>query len=80
MAIADDIIMYGFNEEDSSDHDNTVRQVLDKARSVGMQFNPNKCQFKRKQVKFFSLILIRDGVVPDPSKIEALKDLPEAQG
>ena len=76
MAIANDIIMYGF-KEDGSDHDNTVRQVLDKARSVGMCFIRNKCQFKRKQVKFFGLILTIDGVVPDPSKIEALKRLPE---
>ena len=29
MAIADDIIMYGF-KEDGSNHDNTVRKVLEK--------------------------------------------------
>ena len=34
MAIADDI-MFGF-KDDGSDHDKTVRQVLDKAKSVGM--------------------------------------------
>ena len=45
MAIANDIIMFGC-KEDGSDHDNTVRKVLDKARSVGMRFNPTKCQFK----------------------------------
>ena len=76
MAIADNLIMFGF-KEDGSNHDSTVRKVLDKARSVGMWFNPTKCQFKQKQVKFFGLILTRDGVIPDPSKIEALKGLPE---
>ena len=76
MAIADDIIMFGF-KDDGSDHDKTVRQVLDKAKFVGMQFNPNKCQFRKKLVKFFGLILSRHGVSPDPSKIEALKKLPE---
>ena len=76
MAIADDIIMFGF-KDDGSDHDKMVRQVLDKAKSVGMQFNPNKCQFRKKSVKFFGLILSRHGVSPDPSKIEALKKLPE---
>ena len=50
---------------------------MDKARSVGMRFNPAKCQFKQRQVKFFGLILTRDGVVPNPAKIEALKNLPE---
>ena len=75
MAIADDIIMFG-SKEDSSDHDNIVRKVLDKARPIGMWFNPTKCQFKRKQVKFFGLILTREGVIPDPSKFKALKRLP----
>ena len=76
MAIADNTIMYGF-EEDGSNHDSTVRKVLDKARFVGMWFNPTKCQFKQKQVKFFGLILTRSGVIPDPAKIEALRKLPE---
>ena len=76
MVIADDIIMYGFNV-DGSDHDNTVKEVLHKARSVGMRFNPTKCQFKQKQVKFFGLILTRERVTPDSSKIEALRKLPE---
>ena len=46
MAIVDDIIMFGFRD-DGSDHDRTVRQVLDKAKAVGMRFNPNKCQFRK---------------------------------
>ena len=32
---------------------------------------------EKKQVKFFGMILSRDGVSPGPSKIEALKRLPE---
>ena len=72
MAIADDIIMYG-HREDGKDHDETVREVLDKSKAVGMRFNPSKCQFRKTQVKFFGLILSRQGVLPDPAKIEALK-------
>ena len=76
MAIADDIIMFGYRE-DGKDHDETVREVLEKAKAVGMRFNPTKCQFRKTQVKFFGLILSRQGVSPDPAKIEALKRLPE---
>ena len=76
MAIADDIIMFGYRE-DGKDHDETVREVLEKAKAVGMRFNPTKCQFRKSQVKFFGLILSRQGVSPDPAKIEALKSLPE---
>ena len=42
-----------------------------------MRFNPAKCQFKQKQVKFFGLILTPDGVIPEPAKIKAIRNLPE---
>ena len=76
MAIADDIIMYGYRD-DGNDHDKMVREVLDKAKAVGMRFNPSKCQFRKTQVNFFGLILSRQGVSPDPAKIDALRRLPE---
>ena len=78
VAIADYIIIFGFDES-GSDQDKIVIEVMEKARLVGMRFNPAKCQFKQKQVKCFGLILTHDGVVPDPAKIEALKNLPETK-
>ena len=39
VVIADDIITFGFNS-DGMDHDATVRQIMDKAKQVGMSFNP----------------------------------------
>ena len=59
------------------DHDATVRQIMDKATQVGMRFNPAKCQFKCDEVKFFGMVLNKQGVIPDPAKIEALLKLPE---
>ena len=53
--MVNDIIMYGF-KEDGSDHDITVKRVMEKAKSIGMWFNPSKCQFRKKQVKFFGMI------------------------
>ena len=76
VAITDDIIAFGFNP-DGTDHDATVRQIMNKAKQVGMRFNPAKCQFKCEEVKFFVMVLNRQGVVPDPAKIEALLKLPE---
>ena len=63
IAITDDIIIFGFNES-GSDHKRTVLEVTDKARSVGMRFNPAKCEFKQRQVKFFGLNLAHDGSGP----------------
>ena len=76
VAIADDIIIFGFNP-DGTDHDVTVRQVMNKAKEVSMRFNPTKYKFKRTEVKFLGMVLNRQGVVPDPAKIEALLKLPE---
>ena len=76
VAIMDDIIIFGFSP-DGTDHDMIVRQVMNKAKEVSMRFNPSKCQFKRTEVKFFGMVLNRQGVVPDPAKIEALLKLPE---
>ena len=76
IAIADDIIIFGLNV-DGTDHDSTVRQVMAKAKELGMRFNPTKCQFKKTEVKFFGMMLNRQGMVPDPAKIEALLKLPE---
>ena len=42
IAIADDIIIYGF-DPNGTDHDATIRQVMAKANQVGMRFNPAQC-------------------------------------
>ena len=76
VAIAVDIIIFGFNP-DVTNHDMIVRQVMNKAKEVGMRFNPSKCQFKRTEVKFFGMVLNRQGFIPDPAKIEVLLKLPE---
>ena len=76
VPIADDIIIYRF-DNDGTDHDRAVRQVMERAKEVGMRCNPTKCQFRHTEVKFFRLMLTRQGVVSDPAKIGALKKLPE---
>ena len=43
VAIVDDIIAFGFNS-DGMDHNATIRQIMNKAKQVGMRFNPAKCQ------------------------------------
>ena len=77
--LVDVVLHLGF-EESGTDHNKTVIEIEERARSVGMRFNPTKCQFKPKQVKFFGLILTHDGVIPDPAKSKALRKLPQSNG
>ena len=65
VAITDDIIIYGF-DNDGTDHDKTVRDVMKKTQELGMHFNPTKCQFRKTEVKFFGMMLNRQGVGPRP--------------
>ena len=72
--IADDIIIFGHNDDD---HDQTLYAVLDRAREVGMRFNPDKCIFKQDSISFYGVTLRKHGVKPDPRKVQAVKQLPE---
>ena len=72
--IADDIVIFGYNE---SDHNSTLFAVLDRAREVGMKLNPVKCIFKQDSISFYGVTSSKDGVKPDPRKMEAIRSLPE---
>ena len=67
-------VIYGYNDHD---HDATLYSVLDRAREVGMKFNPEKCTFKRDSISFHGVMLSAEGVKPNPRKIDAIKNLPE---
>ena len=68
--IADDIFLYGSGhcmEEAILDHDKNLIAVLEQ---VNMKFNKNKLKFKVTDVPCM-------GLAPHPSKISAVKDIPE---
>ena len=73
VGIADDIVIFGY---DDHDHDKTLHTVLDRARKVRMKFNADKCTFKKDSISFYGVTISADGVKPDPRKIDAIKYLP----
>ena len=50
--IADDMVVYGFNEE-WSELDQTLMVVLQITQANNLKFNPDKTIFHAKQVSFF---------------------------
>ena len=42
-----------------------------------MKFNPEKCKFKQDSISFYGVTFSKDGVKPDPRKVQAIKNLPE---
>ena len=76
IGIADDIVIFGYGDHD---HDATLYSVLDRARDVGMRFNPEKCIFKQDSISFYGVTLSSDGVKSDPREIEAIKKFARTQ-
>ena len=76
IAVHDDIIIAG---KDTADHDNALKQVLERARSRNIKFKRSKVQLRVNQVKYLVDIVTADGFKPDPEKIKAIVDMPEPQ-
>ncbi|KAK2702305.1 hypothetical protein QYM36_019085, partial [Artemia franciscana] len=70
--IADDILVSVKDEE----HNENLRKVLEKAREVGVRFNPEKCIFGSTSVPYFGHLITADGIKPDPSKVQAIIEMP----
>ena len=72
--IADDMIISGATEEE---HDQLLRNVMQRAREQNVKFNPKKVQFKQPRVVYFGTIISEDGIRPDPAKVKAMVELPQ---
>ena len=73
VSIANDIIVHGVTEEQ---HDKNMRSLMDHAHVNGLVFNPEKCSLKADSVMFFGCLYDRNGIRPDPAKVEAIQAMP----
>lgn len=56
-----------------SQHDKLLCQVLQRLQSDGLTLNRDKCQFSHDQVSFLHQVVGKEGVHPDPAKVEAIQ-------
>ena len=45
-------------------------------REANLRLQPEKCEFLRKEVTYLGHVINKNGVHPDPKKIEAVKNFP----
>jgi hypothetical protein len=69
----DDIIVFGRNLEQ---HNRNLMSVLKRLREVNLKLNPKKSQFLRKSVLYLGHQISEKGILPDPDKIETIKNYP----
>ena len=67
--IADDMVIYGRNEEE---HDRNLILFLETTRKKGLILNKKKLQFKKEEVSFFGHRWNSTGISPDPKKTESI--------
>ena len=69
---ADDITVYGTG---AKSHDVHLHEAMEASRAANVTLNYRKIVFKKPSVKFFGHLYTKDGVKPDPDKIQAITDL-----
>ena len=71
-AIADDIVIAG---RDEMGHDRNFLVFTEKCMSNNLTLNAKKIQFTQSQVSFYGHCWSKQGISPDPKKIEALNHM-----
>ena len=69
VVFIDDVLVYSKSREDHEEHLRTSLQIL---RDNQLYTKLNKCEFWLEKVSFLGHIISREGLVVDPSKIEAV--------
>ena len=57
-------------------HDARLKAVMEKIQQAGLKLNEKKCVFGSTEVVFLGHLFSHEGVKPDPTKIEAIRDMP----
>ncbi|GKC02086.1 putative reverse transcriptase domain-containing protein [Tanacetum coccineum] len=73
IVFIDDILIYSKSEEE---HERHLRIVLEILRQKKLYAKFSKCEFWLQQVAFLGHIVSADGIIMDPSKVEAITKWP----
>ncbi|PHJ26048.1 retrotransposon ty3-gypsy subclass [Cystoisospora suis] len=65
----DDILIFS---RSADEHEQHLREVLNRLRRYKLYANKGKCEFYRDSVLFLGFVLSGEGLAPDPQKVEAL--------
>ena len=71
--VSDDIIVAAATEEE---HDKILTEVLDQAKAHNVKLNYDKLQLRVPQVKYLGTIISKEGMKPDPTKVQAISEIP----
>lgn len=70
----DDIIVVGNSDKN---HLENLENVFKTCRKYNLKLNPDKCNFFRHEVTFLGHTCTQNGLLPDKSKMNAIKNYPK---
>lgn len=69
----DDIVVYAASLES---HKQKLIEVFQRLRQNSLKLNPDKCEFLRREVTYLGHIISKDGIRPNPEKVEVIQKFP----
>jgi hypothetical protein len=71
----DDLMIYT-KTDDIQEHKRLVKKVLKQLEEHDLFAKPHKCTFGVKEVEFLGMIVSREGIKMDDSKVKAIREWP----
>ena len=70
--IGDDILVFG---KTYSEHNQNLKAVFQRLREKSLTLNKSKCEYSKGKLEFFGYVFSKDGISPDPKKVEDVVNL-----
>lgn len=70
--ISDDVIVFGKTQ---ADHNRALKAVFQKFSDVNLTLNQSKCEFNKPSISFFGFVFSKDGISPDPEKVQSIQNM-----
>ena len=68
----DDILLHSKTD---SEHETLLNRITERLQEVGLQLNTGKCELRKHEVTFLGHVINSQGVRPDSTKVDAIKNL-----
>lgn len=75
LCYLDDLLVFAPSEQIALER---LQMVFSRLAANNLKLSPKKCHFLCRSVKFLGHIICKDGVKTDPSKVQAINDVQEA--
>ncbi|KAL7297217.1 hypothetical protein TKK_0009623 [Trichogramma kaykai] len=70
----DDVVIYA---KSLDEHHRLFNEVMDRLRKANWKLEPDTCEVLKREVSYLGHLISKDGIKPDPKKIEAVKLFPD---